>query len=362
TTWPNAFISLATALAAASSGDEIWVAKGTYTPAPSGASRTNRFQIRHAIRLYGGFTSSMTTLDQRDPYRHVTTLSGDLNGDDQPGFANRFDNAYNVIHIDGVDGGPTLDGFTIRGGYGSISGAGLYLADASPFVVSRCTFTDNYIVDTGLGGGMWCSLGATGTVRHCIFYNNYSGFRAGGFGIDGYLAPYARVDMVNCTITGNDAAGEGDGVYARANTIEVLSIKNCIIWDNDAANPGAQNIRERGDATLTITYTDFDRALSSSVGGIPSCCGLGWMTEDPLFADEAAADFHLQSEDGRPTPTGLVFDDVTSPCVDAGNPADPCDEEPQFEPCRIDMGAYGGTQQASGSIGRAPRGLLLNIR
>ena len=39
--------------------------------------------------------------------------------------------------------------------------------------------------------------------------------------------------------------------------------------------------------------------------------------------------------------------DVPSPCIDAGNPGcDPCDEWP-FDGNRIDMGAYGGTAEAS---------------
>jgi hypothetical protein len=70
---------------------------------------------------------------------------------------------------------------------------------------------------------------------------------------------------------------------------------------------------------------------------------------DPLLVDPNAGDYHLFSERGRYWPEYdiWVLDTVTSPCVDAGDPsADPADE-PVPNGGRINMGAYGGTIQAS---------------
>jgi hypothetical protein len=75
---------------------------------------------------------------------------------------------------------------------------------------------------------------------------------------------------------------------------------------------------------------------------------LGWV----------AGDYHLKSQGWRwsPKDASWLSDDVTSPCVDAGDPASPLLGEPLTSPkdatgavvnTRIDMGAYGGTAEAS---------------
>jgi hypothetical protein len=43
------------------------------------------------------------------------------------------------------------------------------------------------------------------------------------------------------------------------------------------------------------------------------------------------------------------LDDVTSPCIDAGDPNSPVGDEPEPNGDRINMGAYGGTTEASKS-------------
>jgi hypothetical protein len=82
--------------------------------------------------------------------------------------------------------------------------------------------------------------------------------------------------------------------------------------------------------------------------------GEGNITADPLFADPNSGDYHLFSARGRywPEHDVWVLDRVTSPCIDGGDPeAGPLDE-PMPNGGRINMGAYGGTAQASMSPGR----------
>jgi len=79
----------------------------------------------------------------------------------------------------------------------------------------------------------------------------------------------------------------------------------------------------------------------------------------PAFADEANDDFHLRSIGGRYDPTtGLlpdnpaawVNDTLTSLGVDGGDPGDPVGDESSLNGGRVNIGAYGGTSEASRSL------------
>jgi hypothetical protein len=62
-------------------------------------------------------------------------------------------------------------------------------------------------------------------------------------------------------------------------------------------------------------------------------------------------DYHLKSQAGRYDPNGRswLVDEVTSPCIDAGDPMAPIMHEPFPNAGIINMGAYGGTGEASKS-------------
>jgi hypothetical protein len=64
-----------------------------------------------------------------------------------------------------------------------------------------------------------------------------------------------------------------------------------------------------------------------------------------------AGDYHLKSRTGRWDPARGVWtqDYITSLCIDAGDPEGPVGDEPEPNGGRINMGAYGGTAQASKS-------------
>ena len=63
-------------------------------------------------------------------------------------------------------------------------------------------------------------------------------------------------------------------------------------------------------------------------------------------------DYHLKSQAGRfDSVSGTwVIDDVTSACIDAGDTNDAFDMEPLPNGARVNMGAYGGTLEASMSF------------
>jgi len=126
----------------------------------------------------------------------------------------------------------------------------------------------------------------------------------------------------NVTIAGNDF---GIAAYAGAKPV----ITNCILWDN----------RDGDLFGCTAKFSCIQQGLE----------GRGNISEDPLFADTTAGDYHLMSEKGRYVSAyGLwAFDTRTSPCIDAGDPEDDVSAERTPNGARINMGAFGGTPQAS---------------
>jgi len=164
----------------------------------------------------------------------------------------------------------------------------------------------------------------------------------------------------HCTIADNNGGLQGAGICL-VNSNVVLT--NSIIWDN---TPKA--ILASGTSQPSITYTDVTGGWS----------GLGNIHTDPLFArpgywanaedpsvvvgpeDPMAVwtegDYHLRSQAGRwdPATSTWVQDDLTSPCIDAGDPTGPVGYEPLPNGGVLNAGAYGGTLQASRSYVAEP--------
>jgi hypothetical protein len=133
----------------------------------------------------------------------------------------------------------------------------------------------------------------------------------------------------NLTIVGNKY-----GIEAYAGSEPDIS--NIILWDNtDGDLFGCQ-----------ARYSCIERGSE----------GEGNISDDPLFADADNGDYHIRSERGRYWPRFdvWVLDKATSPCVDAGDPAVDVANEPMPNGGRINIGAYGGTTEASLSPGEQP--------
>jgi len=139
--------------------------------------------------------------------------------------------------------------------------------------------------------------------------------------------------LSNLTVVGNTY-----GIEAYANSEPDVS--NCILWDNTDGDLFGCRAR----------YSCIER------GGE----GVGNISDDPLFVDTDNDDYHIRSERGRYWPQFdiWVLDRVTSPCVDAGDPQAEVSNEPMPNGGRINIGAYGGTSEASLSPSEQPRPLL----
>ena len=151
--------------------------------------------------------------------------------------------------------------------------------------------------------------------------------------------------LVNCTFAGNSASnGKAlacNSYYPELPDPSNVQLINCIIWN------GGDEIFNADESSIVVSYSDI-------AGGWE---GPANIDADPCFADCDSDDYHLKSRAGRydPNSRSWVIDDVTSPCIDAGDPMRPIGYEPFPNGGIVNMGAYGGTAEASKSyFGKEP--------
>jgi hypothetical protein len=388
--WPDAFPQLQRAIQRAQlceGDDEIWVAAGTYYPdrtaaAPSGTGDPlETFRLRTGVSIYGGFlghahpAGGETRLEERDPVKNLTILSGDI-GDDSE-FPVEPD-TYNVVTAEYGAAGH-LEGFTIEGAFNPQGiGGGLYVIIASPTVVD-CTFRRNRAARGG-GAYIWTyDFVITPTFINCRFLGN-AALVAGGGGAAVEAAYFFNCDFssvdaafVNCLFSGNTAAGGAAGLaVTRLDTCAsaAATLTNCTFTQNAAAPApgigagaigGSGECFEFGSALvrnsilwgnshpqiahdcLAWTITDSDVEGQAFPGNI---------SLDPLFCDPAGADGAPGTADDNPR-LG-----AGSPALDAGSDAivslevaDLGGQPRQFESlpggALVDMGAYESQHRAS---------------
>lgn len=192
----------------------------------------------------------------------------------------------------------------------------------------------------------------------------------------GRFVNHSHVTARNCLIAGSRSSGIWGGLPSVENCTIVenrgyaitsvqADITNCIVYFNHS---GGENLVFEVPAN-PATYSDIQ-------GGWP---GTGNFDADPLFVANGSweppgpsahlldagsrwmrGDYHLQSAGWSwdAEQRDWTWDEATSPCIDAGDPSLPLGEE---APCaaggplsdraaentRVNVGAYGGTAEAS---------------
>ncbi|MHC4634794.1 MAG: right-handed parallel beta-helix repeat-containing protein [Planctomycetota bacterium] len=238
-------------------------------------------------------------------------------------------------------------------------------------------------------------------VNNCLLYNNLTGIN---------LHDLSNFKIKNCLIANSQyhAITGGKGIPGSP---LIIDIENCTIVDTQPDQWGRNSVIDikTGEIVMKITNSIFSNEskeyeiffLPTHSSGnnnlrIANCClssgpnsvyiydlGVTDFTYDPgnIHCDPCFVtigywdangtpgdanddfwvngDYHLKSEGWRwdSVRNWWDYDDVTSRCIDAGNPGCPLGDEPMSVPddpnntwgenIRINMGAYGGTAEAS---------------
>ncbi len=293
TSWETAFKTIQEGIDAASDGETVTVALGTYL-------ENIQFKGKNIV---------LRSTDPQDPaVVAATIIDGNRTG--------------SVVTFDGTENETcVLSGFTIRNGKAENGGA-IY-GNGTHATIENNVITANSASHYGAGLHK-----CDGTILNNVIAGNSASY---GYGGGGGLA-YCHGVMRNNIIVGNSASS-GGGLASCGGTIENNTIvnnwaewsggglrgcsgtvRNCIIWGNTGGQLAESSVP---------TYSCIEGWTGGGEGNIPYC---------PHLADASAADYHLLS---------------WSPCIDAGDPSSDFSNEPQPNGGRINMGAYGNTPEAT---------------
>jgi len=194
------------------------------------------------------------------------------------------------------------------------NGDGIQLIDYDGPVSNRVYYIENNIFANIARAAIGCLDGAT----------TNEDYRAADV-----LEP---VYVINNTFYGNNHGISGGDTMTVMNNIFVNS-SNIALKNVDGSSVIMYNAFYNNGINLSGTSDDLGNIFGTN----------------PLFANPAGEDWHLDSQGFRwdPSSQTWVTDGQTSPCIDVGNPGCDPDNESVFAGNRINMGVYGGTAEAS---------------
>jgi len=220
-------------------------------------------------------------------------------------------------------------------------GNGTLTVHGGNFAADNCIFSGN--IAEGDGGAIDISA-RLAVISNCLFAGNMAGESGGA--IDAYFNEYTTIR--NCTFSGNTAGDGGGSLYVD----NMTKVTNCIFWDESSSVIEFRNIEP------LISYSNIQGGWfgEGNIDVEPCFVKPGYWDPNGTSEDTADdfwtdGDYHLNSQAGHWNQESQTWvqDNVTSPCIDAGDPNSPIGTEPFPNGGRVNMGAYGGGEKAGKS-------------
>ncbi|MGN7890072.1 right-handed parallel beta-helix repeat-containing protein [Dyadobacter endophyticus] len=317
--WDCAAGNVQVAINSAATGQQVWVAGGTYQPASGTA-----YSMKEGVKIYGGFAGTEASLTERN--LAITTNKSILQANGSSVLINNGLTLTTASVLDGftitgvvnapavqnlAGSSPMFANLKVTGNNGANSFGGIYIYSSSPVLIN-CAFTGNSSVSDG--GGVLVSS-ASPILTNCLIAGNTA--NNGG----GILISNSSVVMTNCTIVGNTATGQGAGICNYSSLISKL--RNSIVYNNNRDN--------FNNANLSIEYSQVQGESSTSNHNIAG-------STNPLFIDAAGGNYRLQPCSPLLNRGYNFF--AAGQALDLTGITTDLDNNPRMRENGVDMGAY----------------------
>ena len=363
--WTAALSDLQVALAASQPGSgvsQIWVAEGTYRPFERDCNLAvpedvldHSFHMISGVAIYGGFAGDETLLEQRDPARHVTILSGELiqpecaccQAQDSAGCGGNeceaavcayapiccdsqwdqlctklagvvcgdtcadLGNFKRVVTAAAVDSTGVLDGFTIRNAPSEnvkppskSHGGGMLIQNGAPTIVG-CTFLKSNPAEPG--GGVRIVEGSS-SFTACAFHEHEAP-QGGAIYASGGATTLQDCFFASCT------AHDGGAIAAVGAD---LALANCTFADNSTSFSDRGGAIHLATSTMEASACVFERNEADRGGSVYATqssidfndCHFSQPPNELPFNAESGGGMHI--EDCTAVLEGCVFDSLAA--------------------------------------------------
>lgn len=362
--WASAKRTVQAAVNAASHGDEIRVAQGTYNES---------ITINRNVALKGGFAGSGADPDERNPDAYPTMLDGNQQGsvirllfnpDNRmviEGFIIQNGLARQGAGISGSGGSPIIRNNVIRNNtatsedtfYAEAYGGGIYFYDGAPRI-ERNRFVNNQAVYSGeafsdvYGGAIFCYEGSPVIASNQFIENKSLMIGFGSLGSGGAVFIYTggeNAKVINNLFAKNYADGDGAGLWVYEGDLQVYNNtfvdNDCLlgegaaVWSYECSLDMVNNIvafntsgvyQYTGESSADYNCNYFN--VFYDYAGL--IAGGNDIYQNPGFVDYPNGDYHLTQG---------------SPCVDSGDDSVvlsnwvDMDGQPRIAGAQVDRGA-----------------------
>ena len=306
--WATAYTNLQDALAAASTGTEIWVAKGVYYP-DVGTGQTDNvvtatFTLKDGVAIYGGFAGTETRLTERNWTTNLTVLSGDLQQNDTTNpTAIIGTNAYHVVYGTNVTQFTVLDGVSITAGnangdsyYLNDRGGGMGNSNTSNPTLNNVTFSGN---SASLCGGMYNDT-SNPTLNNVIFSGNSAKWAGGG----GMCNHYSSSSTLNNVIFSGNTAYNGAGGMSNNNSNPTL---NNVTFNGNSTRTNGGGMGNSNNSNPTLNNVTFNGNSANAGGGMSNFNSSPTLNNVTFSGNSASDGGGMYSDTSNPILTNVTF-------------------------------------------------------